>query len=79
MCNPETQIIPELLRVRDVCALVGLARSTIYALLSEDAFPAPVRVTRAAIRWHHADIADWIQSRPVATRPPRPDNRKAAI
>ena len=73
------KIIPELYRVSDVCKSLGLARSTIYALLAADAsFPAPIRVTRRAIRWRRIDIEEWARSRPVAKRPVRPGDRAAA-
>ena len=77
--NPETQIIPELLRLQDVCTMIGISRSTIYALLAENRFPAPICVTRRAIRWHRTEIEQWVRSRPAA-RPPRPtEGKKTAV
>lgn len=52
-----------LLRLSDVCALVGLSRSTIYNLLAESQFPAPVRVSVRAVRWRAAEVLDWIDAR----------------
>ena len=72
------QVTPELYRVSDVGQALGLGRSTIYALLSEDAsFPAPIRVARRAIRWRRIDIEQWARSRPAAPRPT--EGKKTAV
>ena len=56
-----------LLRRREVEELTGLSRASIYRLIRDGRFPAPVRVSDAAVRWKASDITIWIQSRPVAT------------
>ena len=82
MDTPTTPpITPELYRLPDVCRALGLGRSTVYALLEQDAsFPPPIRVTRRAIRWRRTDIEHWARTRPIA-RPPRPttERKKPAV
>ena len=55
-----------LLRRREVERITGLSRSSIYRSMQEGAFPRPVRVGPAAVRWKASDITDWLESRPVA-------------
>ena len=56
-----------LLRLREVLALCGLSRSTIYRKMGEGSFPEPLRVGVRAVRWREAEIEDWLASRPRAT------------
>jgi prophage regulatory protein len=53
-----------LLRLPSVVRLTGLGRSTIYRLMAEDQFPAPVRLSQRAIGWRLADLEEWTTSRP---------------
>lgn len=53
----------QLLRLPDVCALVGLRRSSIYKLAAEGKFPKPVKLSTRASAWRRADIARWIEAR----------------
>ena len=51
------------LRLSDVKRQTGLARSTIYALIQEDAFPKQIKLSKRAVGWRATDIERWIQSR----------------
>lgn len=53
-------------RRREVEALTGLSRSTIYRLMTEGHFPRPVRLTGKAVGWPEAAITDWLNGRPAA-------------
>lgn len=55
-----------LLRLQQVQALTGLARSTLYKLISEQAFPAPIPLTGRAVAWDSQAVDAWIQSRIAA-------------
>ena len=55
-----------ILRRREVEALVGLTRSTIYGMMSAGKFPRPRRLGRRSVGWLSDDIAAWLESRPVA-------------
>lgn len=48
-----------LLRLKDVCRLVGLSRSSIYGRLSEGTFPRPLRVSERCVRWRMQDLSEW--------------------
>lgn len=55
-----------ILRIPDVQTRTGLARSTIYALIARDEFPAPLRLTARAVGWDSRAVDDWIRSRTQA-------------
>jgi prophage regulatory protein len=53
-----------LIRLADVCRLVGLSRSSIYKRLSDNAFPQPVRLGPRTVRWRIDSIEEWRDSIP---------------
>ena len=55
-CGEERGMGDRLLRRREVERMTGLARSSIYRYMLEGAFPRPVRVGPAAVRWKASDI-----------------------
>ena len=57
---------PRLLALREVMAITGLARSTIYKLKAQGRFPVPLRVTDHAVRWILREILEFIASCPRA-------------
>lgn len=48
-----------LIRIREVCDLVGVCRATVYRWVSEGAFPRPVRISDNAVRWKVDEIEAW--------------------
>ncbi|MNJ66359.1 Prophage CP4-57 regulatory protein (AlpA) [compost metagenome] len=67
--DPATRLI----RITDVVALVGLARPTIYKLMSqpESGFPQPVKLTvstarGAPVAWVLSEVLDWTRARIAA-------------
>ena len=66
---PAPQIDYELLNARQVCAFVGLSRTTLYELLGKGAFPKPVRITPHTPRWRSDVLARWIEERQEGMRP----------
>ena len=55
-----------LLRRPQVEAITGLSRSTIYRLVAESKFPAPIRLTERSVAWPSDQIASWVDSRCAA-------------
>ncbi len=47
-----------------VSARTGLARSSIYRLMRDGGFPAPLRVGPSSVRWPASEIEAWIASLP---------------
>ena len=53
----------QLLNRTEVERLTMLSRSSIYELMRNDDFPAPVRVGRKAVRWIESELTDWLERR----------------
>jgi prophage regulatory protein len=51
-------------RLPTVLAATGLGRSTIYRLIADGSFPAPVRLGPRAVAWRWSDLDQWTRSRP---------------
>jgi len=58
---------PVFLRLPSVIRMTGLARSTIYRLVSEQQFPAPVRLGPRAVAWRRTDLEQWSEARKAST------------
>jgi prophage regulatory protein len=49
----------EFLRLPSVLRRTGLGRSTIYRLVADEKFPAPVKLSGRAIGWRQSDLERW--------------------
>ncbi|GHE95122.1 AlpA family phage regulatory protein [Aliiroseovarius zhejiangensis] len=47
----------------DVEQLVGLSRSTLYAMMAEGTFPKPIKLGKRAVGWRAIDIEAWFEAR----------------
>ena len=56
-----TEAPDRLLRIGDVMGRVGLRKSKIYALVAENRFPRPYKLSPKAARWSEREIAAWIE------------------
>ena len=54
------------LRIRQVMQATGLSRMTIYRLELAGKFPKRRQLSENSVAWLEVDIAEWIDSRPVA-------------
>lgn len=61
--------MPSILRLPHVLARTGLSRSTIYQLIKDGKFSAPIAISARAVGWLDTDVANFIQSRIDASRP----------
>ena len=57
-----------ILRRPQVQARTGLARSTIYELISVGRFPSAIRLSDRTVGWLECEINDWIASRVAQSR-----------
>ena len=57
-----------IIRLPTVKNRTGLCRSTIYLLVKEGTFPAPVSLGERAVGWVESEITDWIASRIEVSR-----------
>ncbi len=58
--NPHVLVV----RMRQLTAMVGLSRSSIYVFVSKGLFPAPVRLGPKAVGRRVNEIEEWLQARP---------------
>jgi len=70
-------VTPYLLRLPAVLKLTGLGRSTVYKMIAEQAFPAPVQLAKRAVAWRHDDVQRWTSGRPPASVAHGPEVRRS--
>lgn len=51
------------LRIKHVVAVTGLSRSTIYALISENKFPKPIKLSERTVAWRTSVVNAWLAER----------------
>lgn len=62
--TPQTQRQrPELLRMPDVLELIPLSKGSIWRLIREGRFPAPIKLGVRSVAWRMADIQTWLDQR----------------
>lgn len=52
-----------ILRRPDVETLVGLSRSTLYAMIAAGSFPKPIKLGKRAVGLRAADLDAWLEAR----------------
>ena len=52
-----------LLRLPDVSDIVGIRKSTIYALMKEGKFPKCIYVTSKTVAWPESAVLAWVNDR----------------
>ena len=52
-----------IMRVKEVMAVTGLSRTTIWRLERSGEFPASVQLSAMAKGWRASAIAGWVESR----------------
>ena len=55
--------IPQILRLPAVLRMTGLSRTTVYRMVAEHTFPAPVKLAKRAVGWRHEDVWLWMAGR----------------
>ena len=53
----------KILRIKEVTALTGLSRTTLWRRVKDGSFPQPIRLSRRCVGWFAADVAEWQGSR----------------
>ncbi len=61
--NERTRIV----RMRELIRTTGVSRSTIYRLIADGLFPAPLKLSKSAIGWTSAAIQNWLCEREQAS------------
>lgn len=66
MYNNKNDII--ILRRKQVEAMTGLRRSSIYAKMSDGTFPKAIKLSERSVGWVEAEIQDWLNNRIAVSR-----------
>ena len=56
------------LRLPAVLKITGLSRSTLYRMVAEHTFPAPVKLHTRAVAWNPRPVRKWVIERPTTSR-----------
>ena len=56
-----------ILRIREVLNTTGLSRATLYHMVRDGTFPAPLRLNTRAVEWRRSQVQGWIADRPDAS------------
>lgn len=65
--NPNArQKFKTITRANEICRDFGLAKSTLYYLISTGQFPRPVKIGKRLTGWLAADLEAWLASRATA-------------
>ncbi len=52
-----------IIRLSEVLASTGLARSTVYKYVADGSFPKPVSLGDRAVGWVESEVQDWVLTR----------------
>lgn len=53
----------KLIRIKEVCQLTSLARSTVYKFVAEGTFPKQVVLGSNCVAWVESEIHEWLKGR----------------
>jgi len=63
MIESSITALPQIMRLPEVIATVGLSRPSIYRLMKERTFPLQVKLGAASVGWLRAEVEAWIAAR----------------
>ncbi|EKO3474538.1 AlpA family transcriptional regulator [Vibrio fluvialis] len=52
-----------ILRLKDVMAMTGLSRATIYVYMAKQNFPQKIHLGSSSIGWLESEVQEWIAVR----------------
>lgn len=55
-----------LLRLHQVCEIVGMKKSTLYKAIADGEFPPPKKIGKRAVGWSANVVFQWVAERPTA-------------
>jgi len=58
-----TEIPERFLRLPEVLSLCALPRSTLYDLISREAFPKQIPLGGKSVAWAHSEVTAWMKER----------------
>ena len=71
-----TAIEPEVIRAKDLPAVLGVTKRTIQRWRHDGVLPPAIRLGPNAVGWRRSDIIEWLASRPVEGTPEYDQQRR---
>ena len=65
---PDSSDDVSFLRLPDVKLVTGLSKSSLYALIRAESFPAPVRLGPRTVAWVRSEVKEWAVERISTSR-----------
>jgi len=59
----ETSESKALMRMDEIVSLLGFGRSTLYAMIKNHQFPAPIKIGKRKTAWRTEVVMDWLNSK----------------
>jgi prophage regulatory protein len=56
------------IRIKELSAMLGIAKSTIYRLVKEDKFPKQIKLTERTVVWRLSVINKWVADKENASK-----------
>ena len=53
-------------RIKTVCDITGLSKSTVYAKMLNGEFPRPIKLGRRAVGWKSDELQAWVSKQSTA-------------
>lgn len=68
-----TSTTSNILRISEVCKIVGLSSSQVYGMAAQGDFPRQIRLSKRASGWLESEVRQWVDERIALSRPNSPD------
>jgi len=52
----------QILKCKEVIRITSLSTATMYRMIKEDRFPAPIKLSAHASGWIESEVYEWIRS-----------------
>jgi prophage regulatory protein len=65
--NTDASSSDRIIKIREVIAMTGLSRSSIYLQIKKGTFPVQVKLSTRSSGWLWSEINGWLVSRPRAS------------
>ena len=56
------------IRIKDVCEILGISRSSIYRMVQDKKFPKQIKLTERTAVWKLSAINEWVAEREKASK-----------
>jgi prophage regulatory protein len=69
--NPDVSAELRLIRLKEVLAICGKSRSSVYDAIKKGEFPSPVKLRGRSSAWIKSEVLQWVEACISASRPPK--------